>query len=142
MWLEELGYGSCRRLLAEGVVGRVALWVDEGPRILPVTYALVGESVVMRTARAGLLATVGPQERVAFEVDHVDLVRQGGWSVLAVGRLQPVTDPDELATVARAWTAPSWADRDDPVVLRLVWSELTGRRLGPLPRGGIVPARG
>src|SRR5947208_16112754 len=43
-WLEELSYENCMGLLRQGVVGRIAVVVDQFPVVLPVNYRLVETS--------------------------------------------------------------------------------------------------
>ena len=128
--VEVLPYAKCRGLLAGGVFGRVAVGTDDGPRILPVNYSVVGEAVVFRTSAYGVVATHDWDSTMAFEVDHVDYAEQRGWSVLAVGRGERVEDPDSLAAIKRTWDPHPWPSGSRPLYVRLVWRELTGRRLG------------
>jgi nitroimidazol reductase NimA-like FMN-containing flavoprotein (pyridoxamine 5'-phosphate oxidase superfamily) len=128
--VEELSYASCRSLLSGGVFGRAGVCTPEGPRILPVNYSVVGEALVIRTTRDGLLATYGVHAPMVFEVDHVDYAEHKGWSVTATGRGEIIEDPDALAIVRRTWDPRPWAGGDRPLYVRLPWTELAGRRLG------------
>lgn len=128
--VEELSYAKCRGLLSSGVLGRVAVCTAEGPRIHPVNYSVVEESVVFRTSAYGVVATHDWGSVIAFEVDHVDYSDQRGWSVLAVGPGQRVEDAEELALIKRTWDPRPWAAGTRPLYVRLAWTELTGRRLG------------
>ena len=129
---DELGYAACRDLLGAGVVGRVGLpgaTAGDAPLVLPVNYSVVGESVVVATAVGSAIARAAGRE-VAFEVDHVDHERHRGWSVLATGPAEVVTDPEEAARIRRTWEPRPWAAGDRPVLVRVRWTRLTGRRLG------------
>ena len=42
----ELPYRTCRELLHQAVVGRVAICTPTGPRIVPINYRVDGESLV------------------------------------------------------------------------------------------------
>ena len=128
--LVELSYSKCRELLGGGVFGRVAVCTPDGPRILPVNYSLVSESVVFRTSATGVVATHDWGSPIAFEVDYVDYADHRGWSVLAIGRGQRVEDADELAHIKRTWDPSPWAGGIRPLHVRMPWDELTGRRLG------------
>lgn len=128
--VEELSPAACQQLLMGGVFGRVAVCTADGPRILPVNYSVVGESVVFRTSAYGVVATHDWTSPMAFEVDHVDYEDQRGWSVVAVGRGERVDDPEELAEIKRTWDPRPWAAGTRPLYVRLEWTELTGRRLG------------
>jgi uncharacterized protein len=127
---EPLSYATCRQLLARGVVGRCAVCTPSGPVILPVNYSVVAEAIIFRTSADGLLARHVPGSLVAFEADHIDYPENKGWSVLATGRGEPVTDATGLANIVRTWEPRPWAGGDRPLYLRLPWDELTGRRLG------------
>lgn len=126
----ELSYSTCRDLLGGGILGRVALCTPEGPRIFPVNYSLVNESVVFRTSAFGVVAAHDWRSPIAFEVDHVDYADHKGWSVVATGPGKRVEDPDEIAEIKRTWDPRPWAGGSRPLYVRLSWTELTGRRLG------------
>ena len=128
--VEELSYAECRGLLAGGVFGRVAVCTADGPRILPVNYSVVEESVIFRTSAYGVVAAHDWGSTIAFEVDHVDYGDQRGWSVVALGRGERVEDADELALIKRTWDPRPWASGIRPLYVRLAWTELTGRRVG------------
>ena len=126
----ELSYGKCRELLAAGVVGRVGLCTPDGPRILPVNYAVVSEAIVFRTTPYGIVAAHDWNSPIAFEIDLFDHADHKGWSVLAVGPGERLEDPDEIALVQRTWDPRPWASGSRPLYIRLKWQDLTGRRLG------------
>ena len=127
---EELTYDKCCELLSGGVVGRVAVCTPEGPRIMPVNYAVVDDSIIFRTTADGVLGSYALTTVMAFEVDHVDYAAQRGWSVVATGQAEAVEDPDELAQIRAVWEPRTWAGGARNVYVRLAWHELTGRRLG------------
>ncbi len=127
--LEELSYAECRGLLAGGVFGRAAICTAEGPRILPVNYSVVEESVVFRTSAYGMISTRDSWP-MAFEVDHVSYEDHRGWSVVALGRGERVEDADDLALIKRTWDPRPWAAGTRPLYVRLEWTDLTGRRVG------------
>jgi nitroimidazol reductase NimA-like FMN-containing flavoprotein (pyridoxamine 5'-phosphate oxidase superfamily) len=128
--VEELAYSKCRSLLAGGVFGRVAVCTQDGPRIFPVNYSVVGETIIFRTSPYGVVATHDWRSPLAFEVDHVDYAEHRGWSVLAVGPGERVEDADELDLIKRTWDPRPWAGGARPLYVRIEWTELTGRRLG------------
>jgi hypothetical protein len=125
--LHDLDPEDCERLLRRGTFGRVGLWTPTGPMILPVNYAVSDDAVVIRTSAQGTLARYGHERQLVFEVDLVEEERWRGWSVLAHGRglLDPDPPPRPLGERARPW-----AEGDRTAELRLVWTELTGRRVG------------
>ena len=126
----ELDLRECERLLRAGVVGRVALSTPEGPHIIPVNYAVVDNTVVIRTSPYSVLASHGRDAMLAFEVDHVDHERHVGWSVVARGRGSAELDPDQLALIRSSWPPRPWAAGSRNLYLRLRWDTLTGRSLG------------
>jgi nitroimidazol reductase NimA-like FMN-containing flavoprotein (pyridoxamine 5'-phosphate oxidase superfamily) len=126
----ELSDVQCRELLNAGLVGRVAICTPVGPHIVPVNYAVVDDSVVLRTTPYSVLGTQARGAMLAFEVDKVDYERQRGWSVIARGRAEAITAADELQAIRRAWEPNAWADGPRNLFLRLRWSELSGRSLG------------
>jgi uncharacterized protein len=126
----ELDPQECERLLRAGVVGRVALSTPDGPHIIPVNYAVVDDTIVVRTSSYSVLGAHGRGAMLAFEVDHVDHDRHVGWSVVARGRGRAEVDPGELARIREGWEPRPWAAGNRSLVLRIRWESLTGRTLG------------
>ena len=122
----ELDERTCRELLARGTVGRVAFCTPQGPQIFPVNYVVDGVSVVFRTAPYGLLGQSWKQ-RLAFEIDEVDLQTRSGWSVVASGSGRMVEDAEELALLRAFHDPQPWAPGSRLLYVRLVWDTLTGR---------------
>jgi nitroimidazol reductase NimA-like FMN-containing flavoprotein (pyridoxamine 5'-phosphate oxidase superfamily) len=131
--VKELAERECLELLASRVVGRIALVVAGEARVFPVNYLLDGEGIVFRTdegtkldaARAGSVGT--------FEVDDSDPLYHTGWSVMATGRLEAITEPQDLHRMeglpVRAWgrAAEHW--------VRMPIKSITGRRIEGAPAG-------
>jgi uncharacterized protein len=128
--LIELSYEKCHELLSGGVLGRAAVCTPSGPRIMPVNYAIVDDSVVFRTTPYSVLGTYAWNTQVAFEVDHVDYETHQGWSVVATGRGSLVDDGEELAGIRESWNPKPWAGGARMLYVRLRWDELSARRLG------------
>ena len=126
----ELDPRECERLLRAGVVGRVALSTPDGPHIVPVNYAVVDDTIVIRTSSYSVLGTHGREAMLAFEVDHLDHDRQLGWSVVARGRGWAEVDPGELARIREDRQLRPWAAGNRNLHLRIRWESLTGRALG------------
>ncbi len=126
----DLGPEQCALLLGAGVTGRVALSSPDGPHIVPVNYSVVGEAVVIRTSPYSVLGTYGRGSMLAFEVDYFDHDRWRGWSVVARGRADVVTEQAELDRIRATWDPHPWAAGARNLYLRLRWSELTGRQVG------------
>ncbi|GAB3772402.1 hypothetical protein FB382_002891 [Nocardioides ginsengisegetis] len=126
----ELSPSECEALLRAGVVGRIALATPTGPHIVPVNYSVVEESIVVLTSPYSLLGTHGRDSMLAFEIDQFDYEYHRGWSVVARGRAEVVTDPAEVERIRKTWPPRPWASGIRTLCLRIRWSELSGRRLG------------
>ena len=133
--LEILDDGECWKLLGQVPIGRVAVSVGALPAVFPVNFALDGDSIVFRTGEGTKLAAATERAVVAFEVDRFDPLEHTGWSVLAVGMAQAVTDAEERARLARLPVAP-WAGGRREDFVRMGVELLSGRRITHLDEGG------
>ena len=124
----EMTVEECLDLLRTNIVGRVAMSTPVGPRIVPVNYAMYGdEMIVFRTTPYSELGTYGWNAELAFEIDHIDYDRHQGWSV---------------ADIRRNWDPRPWADGQRNLYMKLVWHDVTGRRLGTgWTTGNLAPVR-
>jgi uncharacterized protein len=127
----DLSTEECRELLSAGLVGRVAVCTPVGPHVVPVNYAVVDDAVVLRTSPYSVLGSHARGSILAVEVDQFDYERQRGWSVVARGRAEVVTTAEELKHIRSVWDPNAWAAGQRNLYVRVRWSELTGRRLGP-----------
>lgn len=128
----ELTEAQCRERLARHRprLGRMAFAEDGDPAwpvVLPVNYAYQGGRIYVRTLEGSKLYAALRQQRVAFEIDVVDDSWEEGWSVVALGPLRTVDDPDERATVAPGLR--SWAAGGIQHLVRLDVEQLTGREI-------------
>ncbi|MGP4093624.1 helix-turn-helix domain-containing protein [Nonomuraea sp. KM90] len=134
--LVALDEGECRRLLEPGGVGRIAFEGRYGPTVLPVNFRLSEGAIVFRTAPGGTTdqdLRTGMQDveyMVAFEVDRIEELTRGGWSVLVQGSLHHVTEEEERATAAATGVEP-WAGGERQQYLKIIPCRLTGRRIKP-----------
>src|ERR1700759_5166834 len=82
--VSKLGPAECRRLITPGGVGRIAFGTLDGPVVIPVNFAVLADTIVIRTAEGTVIDghADGP---VAVEVDHIDEALFQGWSVLVRG---------------------------------------------------------
>ncbi|MGW2671777.1 helix-turn-helix domain-containing protein [Streptomyces sp. NPDC001272] len=119
---------ECRRLLGVRGIGRIALFTVDGPAVHPVNYLMAGGEIVFRTGADTLLARAASTE-AAFEVERIDEVAARGWSVLAVGVLEAVSQSDALERLAEAAHATPWAGGDRTHWMKLAPQRLTGRRV-------------
>jgi hypothetical protein len=119
---------ECRRLIAPGGVGRIGFATTSGPVVLPVNFAVVADTIVIRTG-AGTLLDRHADDRLAFEVDHLDEALCQGWSVLVCGPAHRVTHPAELGHLQREVTIRPWPGDDRDVYVRIISDAITGRRI-------------
>jgi transcriptional regulator with XRE-family HTH domain len=119
---------ECHRLIAAGGVGRIAFDTTSGPVVLPVNFAVVAGSIVIRTGE-GTMIEGHAEERVAFEVDHIDEALREGWSVLVRGRAHRAAHPAELQHVRRQAAIWPWPGGDRDVYVRIVPDKISGRRI-------------
>jgi nitroimidazol reductase NimA-like FMN-containing flavoprotein (pyridoxamine 5'-phosphate oxidase superfamily) len=129
--LEVLDRDTCLELLASEEIGRLAIGGVGAPALMPVNYALDGETVVFRTDPGTKLERAGRWGRAAFEIDRFDREARSGWSVVVTGQLEEVTHYD-AATLerVRALAVDPWARGEKQHWLRLVPTQITGRRVG------------
>ena len=135
--LLDLAAEDCEALLRATVVGRMACVTPAGLHVLPMNHSVVGDAVLVRVGPGSLLAELDPGTPLAYEIDRIDHEHQRGWSVVAHGAAEHVTDEAELAEIAQHWPPRPWAAGSRPHHVRLRWTRLTGRRLG----GGWDPLR-
>ena len=122
--LEILDLEECLRLLATTTIGRIALTRRALPIVLPVSYDMRADRIVLCdgpwTASAAAAEGV-----VAFEADGIDPASHEGWSVAVVGlarRAADATHRDDIVSDRLAL----WARGGDLVEIS---TELaTGRR--------------
>ncbi len=119
---------ECRQLIAVGGVGRIAFNTTTGPVVLPVNFAVMAGTIVIRTGQ-GTMVEGHADEQVAFEVDHIDEALSQGWSVLVRGPAHRVAHPAELRNVRRDTTIWPWPGDDRDVYVRIIPDTITGRRI-------------
>ena len=119
---------ECRQLIDSGGVGRIAFCTTCGPVVLPVNFAVVAGTVVIRTSEGSMLEGHA-DEQVAFEVDHIDEALSQGWSVLVRGMAHRVAHPAELHLVRRDAAIWPWPGGDRDIYVRIVPDTITGRRI-------------
>jgi hypothetical protein len=126
--VDRLTLAECRRLIAPGGIGRVALVTVSGPVILPVNFAVVAETIVIQTGDGSTIAGHA-SDPVAFEVDHIDEALAEGWSVLVRGQAHPVLQPGERRNVRAHAAFRPWPQGEQDLYVRIVPELITGRRL-------------
>jgi Pyridoxamine 5'-phosphate oxidase/Helix-turn-helix domain len=124
----KLTRAECHRLIAAGGIGRIAFGTTSGPVVLPVNFAVVAGTIVIRTGE-GSMIDGHADEQVAFEVDHIDEALSRGWSVLVRGTAHRVAHPSELRHVQRDAAIWPWPGGDHDVYVRIIPDKITGRRI-------------
>jgi uncharacterized protein len=132
----QLSEERCWTYLRGQLLGRLAIVVAGRPEIFPVNYAAGEGSIVFRTA-PGTKLECGPNSVACFEIDGYDPHSREGWSVVAVGQLEEITDAGD----ARSLTLRQL--RVDPLApgARLHWialhiEQVTGRHFAS---GWFIP---
>ena len=97
--LEPLAIDECRALVAPGGVGRIVFVDADVPVATPVNFRVLGDDIVFRTESASAMLALLPEQRVSFEVDHLDEALIEGWSVLISGKGRVVVDRTERELV-------------------------------------------
>jgi nitroimidazol reductase NimA-like FMN-containing flavoprotein (pyridoxamine 5'-phosphate oxidase superfamily) len=138
----ELSEHECRALLRTKSVGRIALHVDGGLRIFPLSYVLDGDAIVFRTLPYGAIAQVAYGNEVAFEVDDLDEEDHTGWSVLALGRCRRIEDADDVQALRAGNDPEPWVGGSRSLYYRIDVTGITGRQVGERSRTAGVPATG
>jgi len=127
-FVRKLMPAECRRLIARGGVGRIAFGTLNGPVVVPVNFAVLADTLVVRTAE-GTVIDGHADEQVALEVDHIDEALCQGWSVLVRGAAHRVAHPAELRRLQEEAAVWPWAGGEREVYVRIVPREITGRRI-------------
>jgi nitroimidazol reductase NimA-like FMN-containing flavoprotein (pyridoxamine 5'-phosphate oxidase superfamily) len=115
----ELTEGECWHLLRSVSIGRVVFTHHAMPAIRPVNHLVDGQTIIIRTHLGAAIASRAVKQQpdsqgkppgsvVCYEADDLDPVRHTGWSVIATGLAQLVTDPADVArysTAVEPWIA-------------------------------------
>lgn len=126
--VSKLGQAECRQLITPGGVGRIAFTTLDGPVIIPVNFAVLADTIVIRTAE-GTVIDGHADGQVALEVDHIDEALRQGWSVLVRGPAHRVTHPAELGRLQEDAAVWPWPGGEREVYVRIIPSQITGRRI-------------
>lgn len=125
--LESLARHESIELLSSAVVGRVVFAVSALPAVVPVTFAVLDEAVVLRTSEGTRLAMAADRGVLAFEADRIDPVTRTGWSVVVTGIAELVTEPIRRAHIQAA--VEPFAPGENDVYVSLPLTVVTGRRV-------------
>jgi nitroimidazol reductase NimA-like FMN-containing flavoprotein (pyridoxamine 5'-phosphate oxidase superfamily) len=125
--LVALSRRECVALLASQQLGRAVFTERAMPAIVPVTFALHGDAIVLCTASDTRLASAATRGVLAFQVDDIDPHTRSGWSVVVVGVAELVVGSQEQASI-RGLLDP-WVPGTNDVFIRLPLRVVTGRRI-------------
>jgi transcriptional regulator with XRE-family HTH domain len=126
--VEKITPAECYQLLGPRGIGRIAFTNAAGLMVLPVNYAVIGASIVIRTGTGSLIGTYGDGP-VSFEADNFDLELGQGWSVLVGGDAHRVLQPGELRRLREQCALLPWPSGEHDLYIRIVPTRLTGRRI-------------
>ena len=131
--IDELDPADCLRLLASRSMGRLGITIASLPAILPVTYQLVDDLIVIHLDGGTDLGATRRHEIVAFEVDDLDEPTGTGWSVLVRGFARGLHLPRPLGRANRT-SGGAEPEGDGPDFIGVSTDVVSGRRmqrLGP-----------
>jgi nitroimidazol reductase NimA-like FMN-containing flavoprotein (pyridoxamine 5'-phosphate oxidase superfamily) len=115
--------------LGEASLGRVGVLAGQEPLVLPINLAVDGDRIVFRTGAGTKFHAMVSGRPISVEIDGVDETYHHGWSVLAVGRAEEVTDDLEVARLAATVKLRPWAGGDKTHWMVLDPDRVTGRRI-------------
>lgn len=118
---------ECIAYLRAQSVGRVVFTERALPAVMPVSYAVLDDSLVTSTTPGSRLAAAARGGVLAFEVDQLDAATRTGWSVVVTALPELVVDPVDRARVHSVLR--SWAPGSHDLLLRLPLTVVTGRRI-------------
>lgn len=133
--LEILSPEQCWDLLSRSGVGRVAVTIAALPAIFPVNFTVFHDQIVFFTGEGTKLRAALERSVVAFQVDHFDGSVSSGWSVLAVGMAEEITEADELLAADDLNLRP-FAGGARSHLVRIRPEFVSGRRITAVPGGG------
>jgi uncharacterized protein len=124
--LEILDREECLRLLGLATLGRIGFTSAALPSVLPVTYHLDQNRILVHTTRGSRLDAALKDAVVAFEADALDPVDHSGWSVALTG-IATELDPGTIDGAHRDPVAV-WAPTGHETVLAISIDLISGRR--------------
>lgn len=126
--LKEISKTECLELLGSHHVGRVAYCDALGPVVLPVTYALDQDTILMQVSPHSTLAQHLRSGAASFQIDDFEDYNQSGWSVLVRGDAAHVEAAELPADDDRPH---AWAEGQRTFYVRITPHDISGRRLLP-----------
>lgn len=123
---EELTETECWDLVAQAVVGRIAICLDGRAHIFPINFVRDQDSIVFRTAAGTKLSAAGDRH-VAFEVDGYEADRGVAWSVIIAGHAAEIVSRADWSHADELPLFP-WHVAPKPHFVRVTADEISGRR--------------
>jgi len=127
----DLPPGACREKLESATMGRLGLSVDALPVVVPVNFAIDGQSIVIRTTSGTKLSAAVNETVVAFEIDDYDAEKDRGWSVLVRGTAREITARPRIEHLRALPLHPLSPDGRDDRFIEVAMEIVTGRDLMP-----------
>jgi uncharacterized protein len=93
---EVLDRSECFRLLNSAGVGRIAVTSASLPLVLPLSYVMDGDTIVVETGRGNPLESATAGAVVGFEVDNLHEHGHCGWTVMVTGVAREVQGGEEI----------------------------------------------
>ena len=141
--LLELSRVECLHLLRRTHFGRLGVSRGEGaPIIRPLNYVFDprSQSVVFRTAQGSKLHGLLRAKEAAFEIDGIEPGGRTGWSVVAIGVADEVTNPSEIRRLEQLGLEV-WAPGPRSHWVRIRARTVSGRRIVAVADSSARPAR-
>jgi nitroimidazol reductase NimA-like FMN-containing flavoprotein (pyridoxamine 5'-phosphate oxidase superfamily) len=123
---EVLDRSESLRLLGGTGLGRIAVTSGALPVVLPVAYAMDGDSIIVETGRGTTLDFGTTGSVVAFEVDNFHEQGHSGWTVMVTGVAREVDDGPEVERL-RCLLADERGEGDERYI-RISSELVSGRR--------------
>lgn len=125
---EVLDRSECFRLLSGAGVGRIAITSGSLPVVLPLSYAMDGDAIVVETGRGNNLESATAGAVVGFEVDNLHEHGHNAWTVMVTGVAQEVQDRAEIEHLRSLLPAGPATYLGDERFVRISSELVTGRR--------------
>ena len=136
--LRTMNDSMCKSLLTLRTVGRLAYNEAGHPMVIPMNFRFWDDEIVMRSDAGAKLDYLSGSP-VAFEIDAFDGYGAWGWSVVASGHIEDITDRiDDAALLARdmpVWPLPP-GEHEHWLMLKV--ERVTGRVFGHPPEFGVL----
>ncbi len=137
-WLDDLDDDECRMLLERSAIGRLGFTVGTWPVILPVNVVMHDGNVLVRTEPGRILRAARSRHPACLEVDDVDRLAHAGWTVMASGHLEEITDETGAGIPSARLPLLAWGRPHARYLVRLRVEALDGRRIAHRPAGGTA----